>query len=83
MIRTVFDANILVSGFPSTAGTLATLISYWRAGQFQLVISQHILDEVERTWLNPYWQAHFAPTLIEQALTLLRQDADERRSRQW
>ena len=76
MIRAVLDANILVSGFPAATGTVAMLIDRWRAGEFLLVVSQHILDEVGRAWTKPYWQARFAPILIERALALLQQDAD-------
>jgi putative PIN family toxin of toxin-antitoxin system len=76
VIRAVYDANVLVSGFAATSGTLSVLIDRWRAGQVRLVLSQHILDEVARTWTKPYWQARFGPDLIERALHLLALEAE-------
>lgn len=76
MTRAVFDANTLVSAFPAASGTLATLVERWRAAQFQLIVSEPIVDEVARAWTKPYWQARFAPSLVERSLTLLRRDAD-------
>lgn len=75
MIRALLDANVLVSGFPAPGRTTSALIDRWRAGQFQLISSQHILAEVERAWIKPYWQARFGPELVERALALLRQEA--------
>jgi uncharacterized protein len=76
VIRAVLDANTLVSGFPASGGTMGELIDRWPAGQFRLVVSQHILSEVGRAWTKPYWQARFAQTQIDQALTLMQQDAE-------
>lgn len=72
MIRAVLDANIIVSGFPASSGTLAALIEHWRAGQFRIVVSYHIMREVERAWSKPYWQPRFAPPLVERALAVLQ-----------
>jgi putative PIN family toxin of toxin-antitoxin system len=76
VIHAVLDANVLVSGFPASTNAPALIINRWRAGQFQIAVSQHILDEVERTWGKPYWQARFSPSQVERALELLRRDAD-------
>lgn len=76
MIRAVFDANVLVSGFPAASGTMANLIDHWRAGIFQLVISDHIIAEVSRAWTKPYWQARFSQVQVARALVLLEQEAD-------
>jgi predicted nucleic acid-binding protein len=46
VIRVVLDANALVSGFPATSETMANLIEHWRAGTFELVVSEHIINEV-------------------------------------
>lgn len=76
MIRAVLDANVLVSGFPAASGTMADLIDRWRVGVFQLVSSQHIIDEVSRAWTKPYWEARFSPAQVDRALALLEQEAD-------
>lgn len=75
MIRVVFDANTVVSGLPATSGTLAELIDRWRFEQFQLVLSPHILTEVERAWNKPYWQSRFPADRAAFVLQLLREHA--------
>lgn len=76
MIRAVLDANILVSGFPASSGITAALIDHWRAGTFQLVTSEHIIDEVNRAWTKPYWRTRFSQVQVARALALLQQEAD-------
>ncbi len=76
MIRAVLDANALVAGFPASTGTLADLLNRWRDGQFQLIISEHILDEIARAWIKPYWQRRFASERVKLALALLREEAE-------
>lgn len=58
-MRVVLDTNILVSGFasfkhPNRAPT--RILRYWRAGLFELCVSDHILAEVEETLHDPYFQ---------------------------
>lgn len=77
MIRAVLDATTIVAAFPANpGGTLAALIDRWQAGEFSLVISEHLLAEVGRAWTKPYWQARLSPVQIARALALLRQDAE-------
>ncbi len=76
MIRVVLDANVLVSGFPATSGLLAELINRWRDGQFSLVLSEHILNEVERAWTKPYWSARFSRGEVRRAVLLLWEKAE-------
>ena len=76
MIRVVLDANVFVSGFPASAGTLPALIDRWRAGAFQLVASEPILTEVERAWTKPYWTRRFPPDRVAVVLALLRETAE-------
>jgi putative PIN family toxin of toxin-antitoxin system len=75
MTRVVFDANTIVSGFPASDGVLRTLIDHWRAGRFQLVVSEHILTEVARAWTTPYWQRRFPPERVALVLDLIRSEA--------
>jgi putative PIN family toxin of toxin-antitoxin system len=62
MIRAVLDANILVSMFPASKGSLAEIVARWERKQFQIITSEHILQELKRTWLKPYWLARFPET---------------------
>ena len=75
MIYAVFDANVIAAGFPARPGTLKTLIERWRAGEFELVVSTYILDEVAIAWSKPYWRARFSARQVDAALSLLRQRA--------
>lgn len=47
-MRVLLDANLLVSGAPASVGEPAEIISRWQSGQFQLVVSEPLLAEVER-----------------------------------
>ncbi len=75
MIRSVFDANVVVAGFPATAGTLASLIERWKTGTFELVLSEYILDEIARAWTDPYLRSRINPLEIEAALEFLHRFA--------
>jgi putative PIN family toxin of toxin-antitoxin system len=53
MMRIVLDANVLVSAILSPRGTPAQILNAWRAEQFDLVISQAILAEIDRVFRYP------------------------------
>ncbi len=46
MIRATLDVNVLVSGFPAVTGTPSELLARWSDLEYELVISEHILDEL-------------------------------------
>jgi uncharacterized protein len=82
-VRLVLDTNVLVSGLLFPGGPPSRLVKAWRAGAFDLVISDFVLDELVRTW------QHLAPRLkvaandladfldtIEVRAELLRVDAN-------
>jgi putative PIN family toxin of toxin-antitoxin system len=56
-MRLVLDTNVLVSGLLFPGGPLSRLVKAWRGGAFDLVISDFVIDELERTW------THLAPRL--------------------
>ena len=56
-MRLVLDTNVLVSGLLFPGGPPSRLVKAWRGGAFDLVISDFVIDELERTW------AHLAPRL--------------------
>ena len=47
-MRVVLDANIYVSALISSKGNPAKIINKWLAGQFDVVISRPIIDEILR-----------------------------------
>ena len=42
------DANILIAAVLSRSGPPAQIVARWPAGEFELVVSESLLDEVER-----------------------------------
>ncbi|MGH2617462.1 MAG: putative toxin-antitoxin system toxin component, PIN family [Thermomicrobiales bacterium] len=75
MISAVLDANVLVSGFPRQRGAPSELIDRWLDDEFQLIVSEHILDGVVRAWSNPWFRDRFARHEVERALAVLRTEA--------
>jgi len=66
------DTNVLVSAFPAQGTIPATLIDAWCQRVYHLVVSEPILEELEETWRDPYWEARFSPTDRAAAIALLR-----------
>lgn len=56
-MRVVLDTNVLVSGLLYPGGPPSRLLTAWRAGAFDLLLSDFLIDELTRTW------AHLAPRL--------------------
>lgn len=53
MIRVVIDTNPLVAAFINPRGYPARIISAWREGEFQIIVSPTILKEYERVFFFP------------------------------
>lgn len=75
MILAVLDTNILVSGMVSATNPPGQILNAWRDGQFILVLSAHIIDELERTLNKPYFQKHLSSNDITAFIDLLRYEA--------
>jgi putative PIN family toxin of toxin-antitoxin system len=56
MIRAVLDTNTLASGSSQSKGIPGKLLTAWRHGRFELVISDHILMELEETLEDRYFK---------------------------
>jgi putative PIN family toxin of toxin-antitoxin system len=70
------DSNVLASGVLGLENPLSTpgeVLRAWEARAFTLVISQHMLDEVERTLTDPYFQRRLTPEEINRGNLALRQ----------
>lgn len=76
MIRAVLDTNVLLSGFVSSAGAPARLLDAWRAGVFELVLSEHILEEFRRNLDQPYFRRRLTSKQAGADLDLLREYAE-------
>jgi putative PIN family toxin of toxin-antitoxin system len=53
MMRIVLDANVLVSAVLSSDGAPARILEAWRAEQFDVVISNAIVEEIDRVLHYP------------------------------
>lgn len=74
MIKALLDTNILVSGFVSfkhPERPPAQILHAFRAGLFELVISEDILEEVQETLKDPYFKNRLSSEDIIEAITLL------------
>ena len=52
-MRVVLDVNVLVSALLSPTGAPALLIEKWLFGEFELVVSSRLLEEVNRALAYP------------------------------
>lgn len=72
MIVAVLDANVLASGFVSSGQTApAQVLDAWRAGSYALVVSDHLLTELEHTFQDPYFSRRLTPEQTGANLRLL------------
>lgn len=53
MISAVLDTNILASGAITSSIIPRQILNNWRKGAFELIISEHIIDELEKTLSKP------------------------------
>jgi putative PIN family toxin of toxin-antitoxin system len=52
-VRAVLDPNILIAGLLSPKGAPAQIVSRWLNGEFELVVSELLLAELERALTYP------------------------------
>jgi uncharacterized protein len=75
-LRAVFDPNVLVAALLSPSGPPAMLITRWIAGDFELVVSEHLLEELERVLGYPKIRARVSKDDCDAFVELLRTDAE-------
>ncbi len=71
----MLDTNVLASGFTSRAGSAGQLLLLWTYGVFELVLSEHILTELTRTFRKPYFQQRLSQEQITADIALLHHEA--------
>jgi putative PIN family toxin of toxin-antitoxin system len=74
-VRAVLDPNIIVSALLSPKGAPARTLLAWRAGEFELIASPALLDELERVLTYPKLRRHIPPASAEALLALLGREA--------
>jgi putative PIN family toxin of toxin-antitoxin system len=78
VIRATIDTSVLAPAIRragQTSYALAPVLQAWRAGSFELIVSEHILDELQRTLATAYFSRYLTSTDQQAALDLFRYDA--------
>ncbi len=70
-MRAVLDPNVLISALLSRDGTPAKLIARWLRGEFELIVSPQLLDELKRALAYPKIRAHLDRDEASEFLDLL------------
>jgi putative PIN family toxin of toxin-antitoxin system len=70
VIVAVFDTNVLASGAIAVTGSVAYLIDAWRHGRLRVVVTSHILGELEHALGNAYFAARLDAKNRNEFLTL-------------
>ena len=73
-MRAVFDPNVLISAALSPAGAPAELVRRWLGGEFELVVSPALLDELERVLVYPNITERIPPVNAGALLRLLAEE---------
>jgi putative PIN family toxin of toxin-antitoxin system len=72
MIRTTLDVNVLASGFLVKTGVPSELVRAWLGRTYELVLSDHILEGLQRTFRKTYFQDRMTPKQMDEVQTILR-----------
>jgi uncharacterized protein len=75
-VRTVLDPNVLVAALLSPSGTPATLIVRWLAGDYELVVSEHLLEELTRVLAYPKIRARVSEADADAFVEHVRMNAE-------
>lgn len=75
-MRAVLDVNILVSALVAPQGAPARLLIAWREGDYELLVSPALLDEMKRVLAYPKLQRHIGAEDARLVTAWLRDDAN-------
>jgi hypothetical protein len=74
-VRAVLDPNILIAALLSRSGAPAQIVSRWLAGEFELVVSDALLAELERALAYPKLRSRIVTGEAAEFVLLLRHGA--------
>jgi len=74
-VRAVSDPNVIISGLLSPAGNSARLLRAWGRGEFELIVSNALLEELERALGYPKLRRHIAEGDAQRVLQWLTESA--------
>lgn len=75
MISAVLDTNVLVSGTISATTTPGQILDAWRTNEFELILSELIINEIDQVLQKPYFQKHLKSHEITSFMDLLQNEA--------
>lgn len=74
-MRAVLDPNILISALLSRSGSPARILTRWLAGEFELVSSEGLLEELGRALAYPKLRERSSEDEGAALIALLREEA--------
>ena len=74
-MRAVLDPNVLISALLSRDGAPARVFRSWLEGEFELVVSEKLLVELERALAYPKLRKRVEPTEAREFVDLLQRGA--------
>jgi len=74
-VRAVLDPNILIAALLSPTGAPGQLVGRWLAGEFELVVSEALLAELERALAYPKLRRRVSAEEAAELVALLREGA--------
>ena len=74
-MRAVLDPNVLIASLLSREGPPASLLSLWLSGAFEVVVSESLLEELERALAYPKLRDQVAADDASEFVALLRHTA--------
>jgi uncharacterized protein len=75
VLRVVFDPGVLISAVISPTGPPAEALDAWRDGEFDLVVSPKLLDELEDVLLRAKFRAYASPEQVTAYVEALAAEA--------
>ena len=75
-MRAVLDPNVLIAALLSPHGTPATLIVRWLAGDYELAVSEQLLDELGRVLAYPKIRARISEEDATEFIERVRANAE-------
>jgi putative PIN family toxin of toxin-antitoxin system len=74
-VRAVFDPNVIISGLLSPAGNAARLLEAWGRGEFEMIVSNALLQDLERALGYPKLRRHISGEESQRVLRWLAESA--------
>jgi uncharacterized protein len=75
VLRVVFDPGVLVSAVISPTGPPAEALDAWRTGEFDLIVSPKLLDELEDVLNRTKFRAYASPDQVSAYVEALAAEA--------